>query len=289
MLDSFSDEKIVELLEVHSLWGRRACREIIGRKGDFIPLLLGVLDEASRDTALFINEGNDCLIPAALLLGQFRVKEAYPRIVSLLSLHDDDIDSLWGVYLMEECLWILRDTFNGEAFLLPNLIINRAVSPWARSAAVLAWSLHYVDGFLTREEITGRFRRLMHDEYAGPPSEDDKTVLSHIAYAAQQHQLDELIDDVKAVYARGGIDDDFCGSLDEYLRDFELPLQEDDQHIDDAVAALERWDWFNAVPAEEDGDDDIGEYATEGGTKIGRNDPCPCGSGKKYKRCCLDK
>lgn len=22
--------------------------------------------------------------------------------------------------------------------------------------------------------------------------------------------------------------------------------------------------------------------------KIGRNDPCPCGSGKKYKNCCLD-
>jgi uncharacterized protein len=23
--------------------------------------------------------------------------------------------------------------------------------------------------------------------------------------------------------------------------------------------------------------------------KIGRNDPCPCGSGKKYKQCCLQK
>lgn len=23
--------------------------------------------------------------------------------------------------------------------------------------------------------------------------------------------------------------------------------------------------------------------------KTGRNDPCPCGSGKKYKRCCLEK
>jgi tetratricopeptide (TPR) repeat protein len=23
--------------------------------------------------------------------------------------------------------------------------------------------------------------------------------------------------------------------------------------------------------------------------RIGRNDPCPCGSGKKYKHCCLDK
>ncbi|HIZ71748.1 MAG TPA: SEC-C domain-containing protein [Candidatus Atopostipes pullistercoris] len=23
--------------------------------------------------------------------------------------------------------------------------------------------------------------------------------------------------------------------------------------------------------------------------KIGRNDPCPCGSGKKYKKCCMKK
>ena len=26
---------------------------------------------------------------------------------------------------------------------------------------------------------------------------------------------------------------------------------------------------------------------TEEGAKVGRNDPCPCGSGKKYKKCCL--
>jgi uncharacterized protein len=23
--------------------------------------------------------------------------------------------------------------------------------------------------------------------------------------------------------------------------------------------------------------------------KVGRNDPCPCGSGRKYKRCCMGK
>ena len=26
---------------------------------------------------------------------------------------------------------------------------------------------------------------------------------------------------------------------------------------------------------------------TVNGTKVGRNDPCPCGSGKKFKSCCL--
>jgi SEC-C motif-containing protein len=28
-----------------------------------------------------------------------------------------------------------------------------------------------------------------------------------------------------------------------------------------------------------------GQYVRQG-PKIGRNDPCPCGSGKKYKKCC---
>ncbi len=31
-------------------------------------------------------------------------------------------------------------------------------------------------------------------------------------------------------------------------------------------------------------DDDVPEHAHS--TKVGRNDPCPCGSGKKYKTCC---
>jgi preprotein translocase subunit SecA len=27
------------------------------------------------------------------------------------------------------------------------------------------------------------------------------------------------------------------------------------------------------------------EQVVRGGPKVGRNDPCPCGSGKKYKKC----
>ena len=30
------------------------------------------------------------------------------------------------------------------------------------------------------------------------------------------------------------------------------------------------------------------ETIRNAGMKIGRNDPCPCGSGKKYKKCCLN-
>lgn len=31
------------------------------------------------------------------------------------------------------------------------------------------------------------------------------------------------------------------------------------------------------------------EHMVRNENKIGRNDPCPCGSGKKYKKCCLNK
>jgi hypothetical protein len=36
------------------------------------------------------------------------------------------------------------------------------------------------------------------------------------------------------------------------------------------------------IPARPSGNGDTGPEA-----KIGRNDPCPCGSGKKYKKCGL--
>ena len=39
-----------------------------------------------------------------------------------------------------------------------------------------------------------------------------------------------------------------------------------------------------AVPAEYAGDGSVSQTVTK--KKVGRNDPCPCGSGKKYKHCC---
>ena len=34
------------------------------------------------------------------------------------------------------------------------------------------------------------------------------------------------------------------------------------------------------------GDQQPVQQVVRSGSKVGRNDPCPCGSGKKYKKCC---
>jgi uncharacterized protein YchJ len=73
-------------------------------------------------------------------------------------------------------------------------------------------------------------------------------------------------------------------------------------YIDDVVVALERFytdiDAFDSDGDEIDLDEDIapliaprqtwpGAPASNPFRGVGRNDPCPCGSGKKAKRCCL--
>ena len=37
------------------------------------------------------------------------------------------------------------------------------------------------------------------------------------------------------------------------------------------------------------GDETVKKQPVVKKVKVGRNDPCPCGSGKKYKNCCMDK
>ena len=42
-----------------------------------------------------------------------------------------------------------------------------------------------------------------------------------------------------------------------------------------------------AKPTQTSGDGtDTANKTVRKGKKVGRNDPCPCGSGKKYKKCC---
>ena len=42
----------------------------------------------------------------------------------------------------------------------------------------------------------------------------------------------------------------------------------------------------NQQPARVGGDDAKPVTVRRDEPKVGRNDPCPCGSGKKYKKCC---
>lgn len=51
----------------------------------------------------------------------------------------------------------------------------------------------------------------------------------------------------------------------------------------------ENFDKFNSALTIQDKSDSNAVHSAADRWKVGRNDPCPCGSGKKYKKCCLSK
>jgi uncharacterized protein len=57
--------------------------------------------------------------------------------------------------------------------------------------------------------------------------------------------------------------------------------------ITEMVIALNRWTkGMSPTDFPDSGWEDLSPPAPFRSTKVGRNDPCPCGSGRKYKRCC---
>ena len=72
------------------------------------------------------------------------------------------------------------------------------------------------------------------------------------------------------------------------------------QTLERAQAILAMCDdrgWTAIIGIEPDKPEDISEVQRllnppkpkQAGHKVGRNDPCPCGSGKKFKKCCMAK
>ncbi len=292
MLTGFSDEKIVSLLGVHSIWAKRACREILRRKRDFIPLLLDVLDKTIKDPS-------DEDFGAALLLAEMREPAAYPKLIDLIAFETDDVDALWGDLLTDLFDKILRDTFDGDSSRIPQLLENRSISPWSRMMALKAWGMHYYDGRISREEIIGKIRHLINNVYVGKFSKDDEVVLSSIADVVCEQRFEELIPDVKPLFDKEVIDPYLIADYESFTASFsDSRYAAKDEHIDDAIKDLQGWRWFDEAHWTGGGDDeDFDDYEENDSDgidesdrnlwgKIERNAPCPCGSGKKYKKCC---
>jgi SWIM/SEC-C metal-binding protein len=69
------------------------------------------------------------------------------------------------------------------------------------------------------------------------------------------------------------------------------------ERAEEILALCERHGWKVVVGIEPDKPEDISDAErllnpqapVTVQAKVGRNDPCPCGSGLKYKHCCLKK
>jgi uncharacterized protein len=141
----------------------------------------------------------------------------------------------------------------------------------------------------------GWFDPLIVDTDRAPPVSEYEPVQSPISRAllpwaagfhwAQEHlpELGNIEDDAIAsalarIYRHLPADTDEDREIVAVL-EREHPLASLEDGIEDLVlAAVDLWDLTHR-------DRFHVETIRRGGPKVGRNDPCPCGSGKKYKQC----
>jgi hypothetical protein len=83
-------------------------------------------------------------------------------------------------------------------------------------------------------------------------------------------QARESIEPIRRLYAAAAVDLFACGDIEDV--EMELGLRSERSRPRPDLAKLYGFD----------------ERPSRSKKKVGRNDPCPCGSGKKYKKCCLN-
>ena len=100
-----------------------------------------------------------------------------------------------------------------------------------------------------------------------------------------------LLPDMKELFGLGYVCTGICGEYDDIERDIKTPVS-----VHEKKELLNIFDRYNQViktwagyKEEEEDMTDENEEPYHAPFKIGRNDPCPCGSGKKFKICCIEK
>jgi hypothetical protein len=139
--------------------------------------------------------------------------------------------------------------------------------------------------------------------------EEDLAIECRLAGSALMNYADEAIEPARRLVLNNELNPDLIDVRNDLLvasmlMDIELP--ECERWREDAKHDVEfRKNWYAehylGASDEEDEylDDDYEDYDEEPlpppdtivreERKVGRNDPCPCGSGKKYKKCCMRK
>jgi hypothetical protein len=286
------DEIIQELTIFNPKLPRQALSEAPQHREELIPRLLDSLDYVADNLETLMDEGShyDLHHFAMFLLAQFREQRAFPKLVRFLYLGDNELDFIMGDTLTEYFKVILCSTYNGDIDLLKAVIENDGCYEFARVAAVDAYVFIVRDGHFSRKEMTDYFRHVI----SGLKDDDMAGATALVSAIIDAHIL-ELIPEVRLLYDRDLIEtfvngpyDSFLNHIFNYAYDLEEKL-----HIGDVIGELEHWACYNPEPPPKPKPvNPPPAPAVTTGTvkkKIGRNDPCPCGSGKKYKKCCLLK
>jgi hypothetical protein len=280
------------------------------RYADSGPFLRAALERAASG-GLTGEEDERLFLRALFIVGGRRDPLGFEPLLRLLRRPQNEVEHLLGDATSAHLPGIAAGMFNGDTDALLDAAVDPRLEETTRDSLLAAATFLTWDGRIDRERMIAFLRRFDAERLA--PDGD----LAWVGWASAVALLGlrELEPEVLAAWDRESIPGAILGR-DDFIAELERAEQAPDDiqrfkdsllgYIDDVVVALED----HMLVADFDGDDDDvldpdvlddlrmptdkrfplnlpGEPAVNPWRHVGRNDPCPCGSGKKAKRCCL--
>jgi uncharacterized protein DUF1186/SEC-C motif-containing protein len=275
--------------------------EAVTRREEVIPILLETLEDIDRDPEPWlVDQGRMVHIHALYLLALFRETRAYPLLMRIFSRPGEFAFDLAGDTVTQDLGRILASVSGGDMSGMAALIENEQANEYVRSAAMGGMVSLVVTGQRTRDEVMAYFLTLFHKLERKPGPQWDG-----LAHACADLWPQEAVGELRRAYEEGLVDTGainwqdvehalFLGKQDAMqLGQYRPPL------VSDLAQAMGWMQCFHDAkrydePETDSGEDQLWLPSSEwtpapirrSAPKVGRNEACPCGSGKKFKKCC---
>jgi hypothetical protein len=312
-LDTLPDERDFAPYEA-------ALRAAVAQRDAITPELIAAIERVSADSGPYLEHPERCLhLFAIYLLAQFRETGALDCFVRFFSLPSEQALDLTGDLVTESGARVFASVCGGNPAPLLRLAHDETVNEFVRGQAIEALLVQSTWGERTREAVITELRGL----FSSLPKPGNGSVWAALVGAVDAFNALELLPEVRQAYAEGLVDETILGLDDidpsEPRQPWSFPRPSAEESFRcfkernapiDAINECSAWICFRDEGEESDLPDEEEETDWGDGTddtfapqvyepkaytppkpyvappKIGRNDPCPCGSGKKYKKCC---
>ena len=280
-----------------------------------------IMQRVGDDPDFFIKE-EDYMghLFAVYLLSLWRDTESFELIIDAFV--DKEVDIIWNDILHEIGRFIVS-TWNGNLRKIVDFIKNDRFDKYVRMNAFGGLVSLFFRGKITREQLRERACENIRDYLFYK----NQVFLAGFICECSDFYCPELHEEIRMLFAKELVDESWV-CLEDFETDQKTRQNENEkndsprrQPIENIHEELSDWAMFSESEDDDDEDDDDEDFVsldkdedkifadfdefeefdefdefesqqaqspTEKYPGTGRNDPCPCGSGKKYKKCCLE-
>ena len=273
-----------------------------------------ILNDALCRYEFFVQEVNDMgwdeelmnfPFHALMLLAELRASESLPKVLEILRQDEEFLEFWFGDHLTETLWQPLYYLGNQQLDLLKKFVLEPGVDTYAKTAVATALTQIHHHQPERKEEVIQWFSEVF-DFFINSRPEDnviDSDTIGLFVSDVIELDYETLLPQIKKLFDKNYVSEMISGDYASVKKD----IYEESKYprIEDLLSIFDRYEhitttWSGYIEDDDDGliDDDpsYDDYEDLPLTepvrttpKIGRNEPCPCGSGKKYKKCCMNK